>query len=199
METPGAVYAINLGSEEILPSCTCLDFEKHGWICKHFLAVFEHSPNISWESLPVSYKHSPVFNLDMDVLGQDVAKQDAHLNTSISQQNLKSTQDPEQQQTRDIKKPTAKQDHKLIARLGARGRSVLHYLKNATYLLEENKNTAALTKLLQSLNKLKKSVSGDESRLKPVFKRRKIHKVAKMLLKKYKSRRQRKPMGLRKY
>ena len=36
--------------------------------CKHMLALFEHIKDISWDRLPSSYRNSPFFNLDVEII-----------------------------------------------------------------------------------------------------------------------------------
>lgn len=47
-----------------VPECSCPDFIKTGWPCKHLLAVFQFFPSYGWEFLPQEYTTLPVFNLD---------------------------------------------------------------------------------------------------------------------------------------
>ncbi|XP_033729820.1 uncharacterized protein LOC117319020 [Pecten maximus] len=68
----GKVYELFLQSS--IPSCTCIDWKKTHWPCKHMLAVFRHYPGHSWEFLPEVYTNSPYFCIDLE-----------HTNTSISQ------------------------------------------------------------------------------------------------------------------
>ena len=36
--------------------------------CKHMLTLFEHIKDISWDRLPSSYRNSPFFNLDAEII-----------------------------------------------------------------------------------------------------------------------------------
>ena len=52
------------------PFHECVDWKKHYLPCKHMLAViikFE----MSWESFPTRYKHSPFFKTDFDSFDRD--------------------------------------------------------------------------------------------------------------------------------
>ena len=187
VETPGRVYDINLGSECCLPSCTCVDYEKTGWLCKHFLALFANCPNVTWHSLPPSYTNSPVFNLDIPDSCQNSMNNDTRTNPD-SRTQLRT---PSNKVCPVIprKQPTTSQN------LAIRVRSVLHCLKNMTYRLEDEKDSDTLRTVLTALNRTRQMVPQPDKELKRVFNRRKIHKVAPSLLRKYKSRRKRKIIG----
>ncbi|XP_077528080.1 uncharacterized protein LOC144139664 [Haemaphysalis longicornis] len=45
------------------PLCTCPDFAKHKYPCKHFCAVFKHISGWSFASLPDSYRNRPEITL----------------------------------------------------------------------------------------------------------------------------------------
>ena len=36
--------------------------------CEHMLALFENLKDISWDRLPSSYRNSPFFNLDAEII-----------------------------------------------------------------------------------------------------------------------------------
>ena len=188
VDTPGQVYKIDLGSGCTLPRCTCLDFENTGWLCKHFLALFAKCPNVTWDSLPAAYTKSPVFNLDHDVVGLPDSCQNSMNNDTRTNPDLRT------RTTKDCpviprKQPAPSQN------LAIRVRSVLHCMKNMTYRLEDEKDSDTLRNVLTALNRVRQMVPQPEKELKRVFNRRKIHKVAPSLLRKYKSRRKRKIMG----
>jgi len=52
-----------------MPSCECFDWRRHHLPCKHFCAVFNLHEDYTWDALPVSYRESPFFRLDEDVVG----------------------------------------------------------------------------------------------------------------------------------
>lgn len=60
----GKSYTVDY--EHNIPCCSCPDFERSHWPCKHILAVFEHYPQHGWESLNPLYTCQPCFNLDVD-------------------------------------------------------------------------------------------------------------------------------------
>ena len=47
------------------PCCTCKDWIQYKIPCKHFLAVFEHSEQWKWESLPKQYLESSHITADV--------------------------------------------------------------------------------------------------------------------------------------
>lgn len=65
-------YTVAFGSSTEMPSCTCMDWEKYHWPCKHFCAVFKTEPEWGWDSLSPLYKDSPYFHLDEEVLQSEI-------------------------------------------------------------------------------------------------------------------------------
>lgn len=61
-------YSLQFGQGNTMPSCSCPDWQKHHWPCKHFLAVFGHFPEWGWEAMSSSYNSSPYFQVDQDVM-----------------------------------------------------------------------------------------------------------------------------------
>lgn len=69
-QTPGCsqVYTVNFSPGDFpIPCCSCDDWRKHHLICKHFCAIFRHTP-WKWEQLPEEYRNNPFITLDDDVL-----------------------------------------------------------------------------------------------------------------------------------
>jgi hypothetical protein len=62
----GKVYIVTFTSR--VPKCSCPDFEKHLWPCKHILAIFKHFPAYSWETLDIAYTSLPYFNIDNEII-----------------------------------------------------------------------------------------------------------------------------------
>ncbi|CAC5389160.1 unnamed protein product [Mytilus coruscus] len=60
------VYQVRLNDD--LPKCSCPDWTKHHWPCKHMLAVMMNMPNKDWNTLPEYYKATPHFNIDYRLL-----------------------------------------------------------------------------------------------------------------------------------
>ena len=61
-------YTVNLGNENNFPRCECDAWKRSLLSCKHMVSIFECFPEFGWESLPVTYKTSPYFNLDYSVI-----------------------------------------------------------------------------------------------------------------------------------
>ena len=51
-----------------MPKCSCYDWCKTGYLCKHFFAVFEKFPSCSFNALSSIYINSPFLNLDKTVI-----------------------------------------------------------------------------------------------------------------------------------
>ena len=62
----GKTYKVEY--EHNIPCCSCPDFEKSHWPCKHILSVFEHYPQHGWDSLNALYTSQPCFNVDIDII-----------------------------------------------------------------------------------------------------------------------------------
>ena len=62
-------HVLYLGDKYAFPTCTCKGWEKFLIPCKHFLAVFEHVPGLSWNSLGGIYTKSPFFSIDYKAFG----------------------------------------------------------------------------------------------------------------------------------
>ena len=57
----------NIVYDDNIPQCSCADFKKHHWVCKHILSVFEHFSDHGWDSLNPVYTRQPCFNVDTDI------------------------------------------------------------------------------------------------------------------------------------
>jgi len=53
-------YTVNFST----PSCTCYDFLKFRFPCKHLCAIILYVPNFSFNDLPCDYLNSPYLNID---------------------------------------------------------------------------------------------------------------------------------------
>ena len=58
---------LHFGNDKNMPCCGCYDWERFHWPCKHFCAVFRNS-HFGWDKLCSSYRDSPYFRLDSDVV-----------------------------------------------------------------------------------------------------------------------------------
>ena len=66
--TIGKCYKFNLVNENTFPRSECDAWKRSLLPCKYMVSVFEYFPEFGWESLPVTYKTSPYFNLDYSVI-----------------------------------------------------------------------------------------------------------------------------------
>jgi hypothetical protein len=70
-------YKVSFGNEtnQKMPSCECIDWERNRLPCKHFLAIFSNYPDCGFDRLSLVYKDLPFLNLDEDVIfrGNNVA------------------------------------------------------------------------------------------------------------------------------
>ena len=64
-------YSVQFGDLSTMPSCSCFDWQKHHWPCKHFLAIYQHFPEWGWEAMSPIYKDSPYFKIDSNVVPND--------------------------------------------------------------------------------------------------------------------------------
>ena len=64
-------YKVQFGDVNTMPSCSCFDWKKHHWPCKHFLAIYNHFPEWGWERMSPSYTSSPYFKIDSLVIPVD--------------------------------------------------------------------------------------------------------------------------------
>ena len=75
-------------SENVSPFCKCLDWERNRLPCKHFFAVFTHSPHWSYNQLPAFYRDSRFLTLDnMIILTNVPATSDCQLHESNNDLN----------------------------------------------------------------------------------------------------------------
>ena len=58
-----------------VPKCSCHDFFRTNWPCKHMHAIFNRYPESGWESLRDGYKNSPFITVDREVLKLKSLKQ----------------------------------------------------------------------------------------------------------------------------
>ena len=61
-------YKVHFGNEHEMLKCSCYDWCKTGYLCKHFFAVFEKFPSWSFNALSPIYINSPFLNLDKTVI-----------------------------------------------------------------------------------------------------------------------------------
>lgn len=57
-------YIVKVSSP--VPSCSCVDYDRHYLPCKHMLSIMQHH---GWNIIPQSYRQFPLFILDEQVVG----------------------------------------------------------------------------------------------------------------------------------
>ena len=125
--TIGKCYKVNLGNENTFPKCECDAWKRSLLPCKHMVSIFEYFPVFGRESLPVTYKTSPYFNLDYSVINtknivwNDDEKDDG-LYTVIEDEVM-------------IKKIPRKQYSKRTK--ASNCREILNQIKSLTYLVND--------------------------------------------------------------
>lgn len=78
-------YDIVYGEE--IPHCTCPDWKRYHWPCKHLLAVITNIPSGSWDLLPQKYTSQPLFNLDTN-FSDKPCNSETHTVENISPSNI---------------------------------------------------------------------------------------------------------------
>ncbi|XP_065665969.1 uncharacterized protein LOC136087358 isoform X2 [Hydra vulgaris] len=58
------IYQCYLGDSEHLPTCSCPNWFRSSYPCKHFFAIFIKE-NLTWSAFGTSYANSPYFKLDL--------------------------------------------------------------------------------------------------------------------------------------
>ena len=135
----GKKYKIELHTDT-MPSCTCQDFIRHKWPCKHMFAVMTLK-EITWENLPEFFKNHPLINLDEECYSGT---------TSFIPHRASADVQALPKRTRVLKKKvSSKRTTK-----GSECRSVLQELISLTYELP----TEPLLNLLAQLKGIKKQV-----------------------------------------
>ena len=62
-----------MGDGTSLPRCTCKEFQRKKWLCKHFFVVFKCLPEWTFDRLPGEYTKNPFITLDDRILSPIIA------------------------------------------------------------------------------------------------------------------------------
>ncbi|XP_065657614.1 uncharacterized protein LOC136082384 [Hydra vulgaris] len=58
-------YLVHFGDEKNMPKCSCNDWFRSSYLCKHFFVIFRKYPlTWGWESISSLYRSSPFLNID---------------------------------------------------------------------------------------------------------------------------------------
>ena len=92
-------YNVRFGSNDEMPSCSCLDWSNSMYLCKHFFAIFLKFPDTwSWNAVSSLYRNSPFLTMDEDMakddspsltIDEDMAKDDKEENNPEELAELK--------------------------------------------------------------------------------------------------------------
>ncbi|XP_053373995.1 uncharacterized protein LOC128546738 [Mercenaria mercenaria] len=72
LRSPDSDITYSLSFVNMMPVCSCLDFKKKHWPCKHLLGVMLNFPDYSWESLNAVYTGQNCFSLDQSLTNEDI-------------------------------------------------------------------------------------------------------------------------------
>ena len=108
-----SIHHVDFGVANGQPSCTCGDWSKSHFPCKHFFAVFLYKLDWSWDSLPKSYLNGPYLCADADALAQasmlvvyanegETAAPNDQSNLILDNQSSPDLEIPENQSSSDI-------------------------------------------------------------------------------------------------
>lgn len=61
-------YELAFGDTLSMPKCSCIDWNRTGYPCKHFFAVFNKYLAWSWNDLSKLYTESLFLNLDLEIV-----------------------------------------------------------------------------------------------------------------------------------
>ena len=61
-------YKVSFGRHDATPSCTCKGWQCTRLPCKHMFAIFRHKPDWGFDNLSETYRTSPFFILDQDLI-----------------------------------------------------------------------------------------------------------------------------------
>ena len=164
---PNVTYSVRLQSEgnAHVPSCECVDFNRHFLPCKHLLAVIRTS---EWESLPSYYRNFPQFNLDPQLStfqspaplcsqGTDQQESDIHMGMSAAATTTVSDDvsvSHDLSQTRQTSQPT--NHSQSIDNLQSSVRQALSTMINYTYVVSDGEFLrASLRKIEQQLQQFR--------------------------------------------
>ena len=136
------------------PSCTCYDWERQRFPCKHFFAVFHHVPSWSFDNLPSAYKDLPFFTLYGDLFVPD----NIETTDSIDKENVVEPLSQREEHASVVVNEAESVQFQNIPRTtpwprttSAKCRELLGRIKNMTYIIEGWQNGEILHELRNKL------------------------------------------------
>lgn len=172
----GKSNEVFMGNDTSLPCCTCKEFQRTKWLCKHFFVVFKCFSEWTFDRLPEEYTKNPFITLDDRILSPIIAsytqQEDASpvnataqwnqpdLDQSVDEfpdeSNLDFTTEVMDDQTRPVsfsssvnKKKGSDQANPLEEQRACRER--LQVIRDKTYLLQDTTVLTRVRGLLDSI------------------------------------------------
>jgi len=138
-------HTVDVGDSYTTPFCSCRHFFRTRLPCKHFQAVFRHTPDMSFASLPVHYRDHPLFVVDeayANATDATLLPATADLSGSYDADDVDDVAADNEQQAEDSDEPCN-------AKLARECRELAAVLVNYTYdVVQED----TLLRVRQSLN-----------------------------------------------
>ena len=134
-------YEVWFGDDKKMPSCTCSNWHRSPYLCKHFFAVFKKFPIWNWNALSPVYRNSPFMTLDY-FCNEMNSNQGLLTNSSQQQTTTKAEQvtegnDDDRQQD-DFDYATSIGPEKKLSRVvGPACRELLDDIRRMTFLIED--------------------------------------------------------------
>jgi len=152
----GNTYEVDFGHDDGMPFCACEDWRRYHWPCKHFCACFQQTVH-GWDDLVGSYRDSPYFTVDTDVI-QLLSAGTSTLPDTVGADSGEDADDVDGQRDE-------------VAAVGSLGsaedqavqcREVLRQLIDATYLSSDSEQLAQLrTWLINDLAQFRQHLPAD--------------------------------------
>ena len=146
------IYELSFGDTLSMPKCSCIDWSRTGYPCKHFFAIFNKYPAWSWNDLSRLYTESPFLNLDLEVIpianfdidDKDRRKNEPIVNTNSYEKNCDNN--------RDFEFIDLPRKRKWRVNKATLLREALKEIKDASFLVDDEE---VLDEALERLNELK--------------------------------------------
>eukprot|EP00794_Sanderia_malayensis_P002202 gene2202-2507_t len=162
-------YEVFFGNEKMLPSCSCYDWKKSPFLCKHFFAIFRVFPVWSWNALSPIYRESPFFQVD-ELFGCDSAEKDRKIELETESSVEKSVEISAIESDNEvgfnildgsihepnIDQPIDQLQERIPPNCGVLVRETISEIRSLTFLLESQPET--LFKLHSDLEQLKEQL-----------------------------------------
>ena len=161
-------YHIRFGDTEEMPSCSCHDLKKTGYLCKHFFLVFRKFPCWNWYASSPLYRNSLFLMLDslsndrnINYRPDELAMEDKEIHGTVSEVGIE-----EAFEIRDVLEKLLKKV-KISRSIGTICREPLNDVQNLTFLVEDEAEVLHIVKekLEEIRALLKGSVKTDENLL----------------------------------